>query len=322
MYTISGNLVLKRLCSFEVSRFNCISLIQNLEPACFKEKIMMIRNLIPPKVKVWLISRIREITSAYIPYKSGSDSFYIPKSPELGYERCKLGLPIPPKHLWHGYGSTKEEYLSSGEEHVNKMLKLVHATDFSFEKGHRILDFGCGGGRMVRHLKNISGFCEIWGTDIVAEYIYWCRQHLSPPFHFATTTTIPHLPFKDEYFNFIYCASIFTHIDNLAEAWLLELRRILSPNGRLYLTIHDNRSIELLEACKNEDFFLAELLKTNDLYVKTKHTLGMLAIGRDIHSQVFYDIDYFCQTLSSTYQVLSITKEAYGYQTAVLVKPK
>jgi len=303
----------------------------------------MITKLVPKSAQRWLRTRIENIARdvklplieniaredkfpfakmKYIPYKFPSDSFVIPKSRKLNCETCGSGLAIPPTELWFGMAATKEEYIASGEKHVSMMLELLRASGFSFSKGDRILDFGCGTGRMIRHLANVSESCEIWGTDVHAESIYWCNQHLNPPFHFATTTTIPHLPFGDSYFKLIYGGSIFTHIDDLAEAWLLELRRILSPDGRLYVTIHDNRSIELLEACRNEDFFLAELLKTNDLYIQSKSNLGMLAIGRDIHAQVFYDIDYFRKMLSSTYQVLSVTKEAYGYQTAVLVKPR
>lgn len=286
-------------------------------------------KLILIKIKSWLKTKIKNIVSEnrpsvvykYIPYKCGADSFLIPKSPECKYEICSLGLAIPPRKLWLGYGATKEEYLSWGEKHVSKMLELTRTSKFSFAKGDRILDFGCGAGRMIRHLKNLSESCEIWGTDIDAESIYWCKQFLSPPFNFATTTTAPHLPFEDRYFNYIYCGSVFTHIDDLAEAWLLELRRILSFDGRLYLTIHDNHTIKLFDD-PSKNYSLIRTMKAHDLYVKSKNTFGMLTIGRGADSQIFYDIDYFCKTLSSMYQIFSVTEEAYGYQTAILVKTK
>jgi len=290
----------------------------------------MITKLIPKTAKSWLKTKIRDIVYSgkfpiaglkYIPYQYGSDSFLIPKSPEPKCETCSSGLPIPPQSLWLGYASTTEGYLSGGKEHVSTMLELVKASGFSFTKDNRILDLGCGAGRMIRHLKHLSESCEVWGTDISAEHIYWCKQHLSPPFHFATTTTMPHLPFEDRYFNLIYCGSVFTHIDDLAEAWLLELRRILSPNGRAYLTIHDNHTIELFDR-PDQDHSLGKRMKDNDLYNKSKNSLGMLAIGRDVQSLIFYDIDYFCKTLSSMYEILSVTPEGHGYQTAILVRRK
>ena len=84
------------------------------------------------------------------------------------------------------------------------------------------------------------------GVDINAKHINWCQLNLGPPFFFATTTTAPHLPFEDGYFDLIYSGSVFTHISDLADAWLLELRRIVRKGGYLYITIHDKRTVEVL----------------------------------------------------------------------------
>lgn len=53
----------------------------------------------------------------------------------------------------------------------------------------------------------------------------------TPSFRFVTTTTLPHLPFADGYFHMIHAGSVFTHIADLAEAWLLEIRRVLARAG-------------------------------------------------------------------------------------------
>jgi ubiquinone/menaquinone biosynthesis C-methylase UbiE len=291
----------------------------------------MIRRLIPKAAKLWLAARIKGIASEadppvsarkYIPYERSAPSYLIPKQPHPGYETCDLGLAIPPRDLWLGYADTKEQYLAGGQAHVSTMLALVKTSGFSFARENRILDFGCGAGRMTRHLKSLSDICDIWGADISGPHIFWAKQHLNPPFHFVLTTTIPHLPFEDRSFHFIYCGSVFTHIDDLTEAWLCELRRILSPHGRLYLTIHDGHTLELLEGAYSETG-LAKHMKTNAIYNASKETLGMLAIDRDTSSQISYDVEYFCKTLTSlAFHVLSITQEAYGYQTAILVERK
>jgi ubiquinone/menaquinone biosynthesis C-methylase UbiE len=281
----------------------------------------MITQLIPKPVKDWLKGEIQRVAfNQYIPYLYKNDSFLLPKSPTPARKTCSSGMAIPPKRLWLGYGETEEDHLASGLRNTNKMLELLQASGFSLEGSDRVLDFGCGAGRMIRHLKAFSESCEIWGTDISAPHIFWAKQYLDPPFHFVTTTTVPHLPFEDRYFNLIYCGSVFTHIDDLAEAWLLELRRILAPQGRLYLTIHDRHTIELLDG-EFGNSWLAKTMKTYELYNQAKDSLGMLVIGRQIDSQVFYDLEYFSKMLNSMmFNVLSIAEEAYGLQTAVLVK--
>ena len=132
---------------------------------------------------------------------------------------------------------------------------------------------------------------------------------------------MPHLPFEDRYFDLIYCGSVFTHIDDLTDAWLLELRRVLSPQGRLYLTIHDRHTMALFDG-PLKDSYGAKYFKSQDFYNTMKDSSAMLVLGRDTLSQVFYDGDYFCRYLSQIYDILSVTEEAYSYQTAIVVSRK
>ena len=144
---------------------------------------------------------------------------------------CSQGLPIPPKRLWIGYGQSDEEYVGSGVRHTDKMLEVVRAASFEpFSAGARILDFGCGAGRMLRQLKEFADRCELWGCDLSGDHIIWAKEYLGPrgPFRFITNNTFPHLPFEDGFFRFIYAGSVFSHLDDMADAWLCELRRILS----------------------------------------------------------------------------------------------
>jgi hypothetical protein len=47
---------------------------------------------------------------------------------------------------------------------------------------------------------------------------------------------------------------------------------------------------------------------------------AMFTIGRFMRSQVFYDKDYLIRTLSPFFEVQSVTPEAYGFQTAVVLR--
>lgn len=281
----------------------------------------MIKNL-----KAYLRQRLKNTVFDYrsimtdftfYPYKRNEQNFVIPKD-VLPAELCENGLPIPPQDLWIGYGKTKKEYLESGKKDVETMSGLLEKTDFSLTPQHRVLDFGCGAGRMMR---NINQAGEVWGTDISAEHIYWCKENLNPPFKFVTSTSLPHLPFEDRYFDLIYCGSVFTHIDDLTEAWLLELRRILNINGRIFLTIHDHHTMQLLET-DYKNSFLAGKMRENEFYMSANRAFKMMTIGRDTNSQVFYDRDYFCKILSQMFEVLVVVPEAYSYQTGIIVTKK
>lgn len=264
----------------------------------------------------WLGARASFQDVAYVPYRPGQD-YVLPPPPPAAAPDQAAPLPVPPQELWLGYN-----YPAHGEAHVARMMEIVEASGFAPGDGDRILDLGCGAGRMIRHLRHLADRCEIWGTDISAEHIFWCRQHLSPPFHFATTTKVPHLPFEDRSFALIYCGSLFTHIDDLADAWLLELHRILAPDGRLYITVHDNRTIELFEDSPHSNAAIVREIKASPTFRAGKGEFGMFTVGRDNESQVFYDEDFLRKMLSQAFEIVSVTREAYFYQTAYLLKRK
>src|ERR1700737_2124836 len=125
----------------------------------------------------------------YLPYEQ--DLYIVPKLSGNRREYDDHTFPVPPKHLWLNYGVTVDEYLSLGEAHVSSMISIANSSDFSFREGNRVLDFGCGPGRMIRWLDKLAAQCEIWGLDIDARCIKWCQQNLSPPFNFATIRRLP-----------------------------------------------------------------------------------------------------------------------------------
>jgi ubiquinone/menaquinone biosynthesis C-methylase UbiE len=238
----------------------------------------------------------------FVPFQRGKISYVLPKVSRSSAALAVSEFPIPPGELRLGYGRSTEEYLAHGQHHVQTMLDLLRASGSRLERGTRILDFGCGAGRMIRWPADFCKHGEVWGTDISAEHIVWCTQNLDPPFHFLVNTILPHLPFEDRYFDVVYAGSVFTHIDDLATTWLLELRRLLRGKGQLYLTIHDRTSIRLLSHEWREVPF-AELLRQSQDYAEFAQTeFSMFTIGRSTESQVFHDVESFCREAAGSLQ--------------------
>jgi SAM-dependent methyltransferase len=230
--------------------------------------------------------------------------------------------PVPPRETWisEKYGKTADEYLTSGRCDVQDMVDILGRAGVSLDGVGHILEFGCGDGRMIRCLEHLAGGREIWGTDIDAGRIVWCKQNLGPPFHFITTTTVPHLPFEDRHFGFIYAGSVFTHIDDLADTWFAELRRVLRPGGTLFVTVHLKNDIALLND-KHRNSGLAKLLRSYPEYEEfSRSDFGMFTVGRSSESYVFYDINYLRQSLEPLFNILSVTAEVRLYQNALVLQ--
>jgi SAM-dependent methyltransferase len=105
--------------------------------------------------------------------------------------------------------------------------------------GKRMLDFGCGAGRMLRHyLEEAAAGAEIEGCDHHAGSVEWMRDNLCPPLEVFPSGERPPLPVADGRYDLVVAVSVFTHIVRGWSEWLLELHRVLRPGGLLLATFH------------------------------------------------------------------------------------
>jgi ubiquinone/menaquinone biosynthesis C-methylase UbiE len=85
------------------------------------------------------------------------------------------------------------------------------------------------------------------GVDVDGEAIAWCEENLAGG-QFTVSPVTPPLSFASEYFDAVYCISVFTHLDEaMQDKWLAELARILKPGGVLVFTIHGERAARTLD---------------------------------------------------------------------------
>ncbi len=118
-------------------------------------------------------------------------------------------------------------------------------------KGGKILDFGCGSGRIISWFRHYFKSCHFKGVDIDAEAVQWCQNNLSDIAGFSTNNHLPPLPFEDNCFDFVYSISIFTHLpEDMQLSWLKELRRITKKNGWLILTTHGKHLVNIHDSKK------------------------------------------------------------------------
>ena len=127
-----------------------------------------------------------------------------------------------------------------------QLLEDVLPEDWSWE-GKRVLDFGCGVGRVLRQFRPEAEEAEFYGCDLDTPSLEWLQQNLSPPFHFFESSEEAGLPQEDGFFDLIYAFSVYTHFtDNWAE-WLLEHHRVLADGGFLFATFLGEGMLEPLD---------------------------------------------------------------------------
>jgi SAM-dependent methyltransferase len=151
-----------------------------------------------------------------------------------------LELEQPPLELANRVGS-----LAEAPDPFAYYEELGHGTrqgivdrlppDWTF-RGKRVLDFGCGAGRTLRHFTDEASAAEFWGCDIDDASINWMEKHMCPPFQVFVNGVEPPLDRPDASFDLIWAISVFTHLPESWSRWLVELNRLLKPDGLLFVT--------------------------------------------------------------------------------------
>ncbi|WP_299114219.1 class I SAM-dependent methyltransferase [uncultured Winogradskyella sp.] len=158
-------------------------------------------------------------------------------------------VKLPPDYLmYESFQINYDKYYNGGlkmakwlASHFKKHIELKHSN---------ILDWGCGPGRIIRHMPDvINSGCKFFGTDYNQKSIDWCSKNLLD-IEFNKNKLEANLPYENNSMDVIYGISIFTHLsEQMHYQWFNELHRVLKPNGILLLSMHgDNFKVKLSKA--------------------------------------------------------------------------
>ncbi len=134
---------------------------------------------------------------------------------------------------WDSWADTYEDKRFDFLRYLQKKtVSLVQ-----LKEGQRFLDIGCGTGWAVRYAASLmkeNG--EFYGVDLSSKMIEKAvenpRGYKSTHFYNAR---VEELPFDSDFFDVAICTSSFHHYLDPSKA-LDEIRRVLKPGGRVYIT--------------------------------------------------------------------------------------
>jgi len=186
-----------------------------------------------------------------------------------------------------------EDMYYNGLKGATWITSLLRKNGLQLDEFERILDFGCGCGRVLRFWKDLTS-TGIYGTDYNPSLIRWCMENL-PFATFSLNTACDRTSFSDNFFDLVYAISVFTHLSGeMQYFWLDELIRITEPGGYIIITVHGKSRTSVLSEDQQREFNNGDIVVTGGRYRGTnicgvyhpRHYLEELSGGRLI------EVDY------------------------------
>ena len=237
-------------------------------------------------------------------------------------KKTEAGQAVPPPRLryWVHGDIRRETFLVAGINAFADIYSLIERYGGFPEGRCRLLDFGCGCGRVTRYFLEQKRDFEIWATDIDNECIQWNKEHLSSRVNWQLNNDHPPLPFDDGFFDVIYANSVFTHLDEQRQfEWLQELSRVLVDGGAAVFTVHGETGWKDLE-----DDELQRAMRRKGFYFKQINTgIRNFAGFPDFYQSAYHSRHYVLQIWARYFdQITYIDAGIDGYQAAVVLRKK
>jgi len=225
-------------------------------------------------------------------------------------------FPSPPEDYTFRVAHTRDQHFFklSGLKVFGEFMEAArrHA---NLSAAKRILDWGCGCGRVTAHLMSMEDGGEVLGCDIDPFAIEWCNRHLQEG-TFALLQPLPPAPYPDAHFDLIVSYSVFTHLArDVQSAWLQEMHRILCPGGLFLATTHGKLALSFAQGRFNAQFPSSGI---EDSFKDT--TLEGIA-PKDYYRATFQSKEYTVREFGRYFQVLEyVERGAANLQDLIVLR--
>ncbi len=202
--------------------------------------------------------------------------------------------------------------MATGKRVADELILALDQTPGHLRDDTKVLDFGCGCGRVLTYLHHHAPKPKYVGIDVDSDAIKWCQDNLKFG-RFFTNPADPPTQFSDCSFDVIYTVSVFSHLDALhTREWIQELSRLLRPKGILLITLHDPT---LLPLQKREE------VRANGFYFEyAKGTAWFKANKSEWYGTTYMSEDYIIKSFTG-FELVNYTKQGCnGYQDVAILR--
>ena len=180
----------------------------------------------------------------------------------------------------------------------------------------RILDWGCGVGRLTRYLISETG-AAVTGIDVDPGAMAWCREHL-PGGRFLAVGLHPPTVLADSSFDLVVAVSVLTHLsEDQQHAWLSEMRRITRPGGLLFLSVRGPTQCAYMDL---PGAIYRRIDAEGFIDMARDPTLDDVIDDKDYYRSVFHSRHYISTVWSRWFEIVAIEDGIAALQDFVVLR--
>ena len=233
--------------------------------------------------------------------------------------RREAGIrPLPPKNLQvRVIGRYTRAFPETCYDICDDLDAALSVVGRSLKDFRRILDWGCGCGRIIRAFRTLLPDAELHGTDIDPEAIEWLNRNYAGMAEFRVSPHHPPTSYADATFDFVLGLSVVTHLpEDMQFEWLWELERITAPGGYAILTTSGENNYRNLPAAERE------ILETRG-FLYSAVNYGQSISLPDFYQNAFHAVHYVRREWSRVFDVVEIRPAGMeNHQDVVLLRKR
>jgi len=253
--------------------------------------------------------------------------YIYPKKPKITpiqntwfYKHSEETMPIPPfkniRRVARREINTPRFLMVGFTNFMKLQFILEKKIGRSINDFNRLLDWGCGCGRLTRYLSQIKG-PKIFGADVDKENISWCTRNITNV-QFSTISIYPPMPFASNYFDLIIGISIFTHLNKEFQfRWLEEINRIATSNAVILMTTHGKTS--LFRSGTTTELF-NKFVEKGFVVAGKNDQIADIVIKDDYYVNSFHSEEYISKEWAKYFKIIEILPGFIGHQDLIMME--
>lgn len=204
-------------------------------------------------------------------------------------QKFKKTIPeMPPEIVQlHFTGASGRITLMQSLDFFKLAQKYIGEQNSKQQHNYKLLDFGCGWGRITRMWLRVIPGENIYGVDPMEDMINLCKEYIHSVNFYKTDPAPPISIFHENSFDLLTAYSVFSHLnEEYVNLWFGEFSRLMKKGGLLFITTRSRNFIDHLQQMREQNKFADYATGLRNCFVDAVTAYAEYDMGNIIHQPI------------------------------------